>query len=187
MLTRDPSSKAATALRDACPPGTVELARGDVTEPGTNGDAALAAALVGCTHVVACFGAQRISKIGDILGLGAPETNDVTHPAAVNFRGVARLATAAAKAGTVRRFVRVTGMSVGYHPADPIAGSCGSPRVAVGRRTVAGHRVATPKTGQTPARHRPDTGQTPARRRKDTGRTPGRAVAARLWRRSVFC
>ena len=121
VLTRDPSSKAATALRDACPPGTVELARGDVTEPGPNGDAALAAALVGCTHVVACFGAQRISKIGDILGLGAPETNDVTHPAAVNFRGVARLATAAADAGTVRRFVRVTGMSVGYHPADPIA------------------------------------------------------------------
>ena len=121
VLTRDPSSEAAAALRDACPPGTVELARGDVTEPGPNGDAALAAACVGCTHVVACFGAQRISKIGDIVGLGAPESNDVTHPAAVNFRGVARLATAAAKAGTVRRLVRVTGMSVGYHPADPIA------------------------------------------------------------------
>ena len=121
VLTRDPSSEAAAALRDACPPGTVELARGDVTEPGPNGDAALAAACVGCTHVVACFGAQRISKIGDIVGLGAPESNDVTHPAAVNFRGVARLATAAAKAGTVRRLVRVTGMSVGYHPSDPIA------------------------------------------------------------------
>ena len=121
VLTRDPSSEAAAALRDACPPGTVELARGDVTEPGPNGDAALAAACVGCTHVVACFGAQRISKIGDIVGLGAPESNDVTHPAAVNFRGVARLATAAAEAGTVRRLVRVTGMSVGYHPSDPIA------------------------------------------------------------------
>ena len=121
VLTRDPSSSAAVSLLDACPPGTVELTRGDVTEHGPEGDAALAAAIAGCTQVVACFGAQRLSKITDILGVGSPETNDRTHPAAVNHRGVARLAALAASAGTVRRFVRVTGMSVGYHPANFVA------------------------------------------------------------------
>ena len=121
VLTRDPSSSAASSLLDACPPGTVELTRGDVTERGPEGDAALAAAIAGCTQVVACFGAQRLSKITDILGVGSPETNDRTHPAAVNHRGVARLAALAASAGTVRRFVRVTGMSVGYHPANFVA------------------------------------------------------------------
>ena len=121
VLTRDPSSSAASSLLDACPPGTVELARGDVTERGPEGDAALAAAIAGCTQVVACFGAQRLSKITDILGVGSPETNDRTHPAAVNHRGVARLAALAASAGTVRRFVRVTGMSVGYHPGNFVA------------------------------------------------------------------
>ena len=92
VLTRDPSSSAASSLLDACPPGTVELTRGDVTELGPEGDAALAAAIAGSTQVVACFGAQRLSKITDILGVGSPETNDATHPAAVNHRGVARLA-----------------------------------------------------------------------------------------------
>ena len=121
VLTRDPSSSAASSLLDACPPGTVELTRGDVTELGPEGDAALAAAIAGCTQVVACFGAQRLSKITDILGVGSPETNDATHPAAVNHRGVARLAALAASAGTVRRFVRVTGMSVGYHPGNFVA------------------------------------------------------------------
>ena len=71
-------------------------------------------------RVVACFGAQRISKISDLF---AKPRRDRPHPsrARPNHRGVRALVDAAVAAGTVRRFVRVTGMSVGYPPAHIIA------------------------------------------------------------------
>lgn len=112
VLTRDPNSPAAAELVAACPEGAaVEMVRGDVAEGDLSDDANLCEAVRGCTQVIACFGAQRIAKITDVFT--RPEESDSTHPAAVNYRGVARLAAAAAEAGTVRRFVRVTGMSVG--------------------------------------------------------------------------
>ena len=118
VLTRDTGSAAAAALLAACP--TAELVRGDVTEDGeANGEESLREAMRGCTQVIACFGAQRVSKVTDVFT--KPEEADPNHPAAVNCRGVARLAALAAEAGTVRRFVRVTGMSVGYPAMNIVA------------------------------------------------------------------
>ena len=119
VLTRDPTSDAARALADRHSGDSVEIARGDVTDEDPT---ELVEAVRGCTRVVACFGAQRVtSPLADAFARPGPHVTDPTHPAAVNFRGVARLARIAADAGTVRRFVRVTGMSVGYHPANFIA------------------------------------------------------------------
>ena len=120
VLTRDPDSAAAAELVAACvdTARTLEMVRGDVVADDAAG---LRDAVAGCTQVVACFGAQRISKITDALPFTRPDEDDPAHPAAVNYRGVARLAAAAAEAGTVRRFVRVTGMSVGYPPMQIIA------------------------------------------------------------------
>ena len=118
VMTRDPSSAASAALRAL----GAEIVRGDVTD---DDPARMDAAVAGCTRVVACFGAQRISKPSDALFLfdeaRGPGATDERHPAAVNHRGVARLAEACARAGTVRRFVRVTGMSAGYPPFDFVA------------------------------------------------------------------
>lgn len=131
VLTRDPKSPAAAELIAACSQphpnasggggggggararggAAVELVRGDVTDVTEGGEENLRRATQGCTQVIACFGAQRVAKITDVFT--KPEDNDPAHPAAVNYRGVARLAAAAAAAGTVRRFVRVTGMSAG--------------------------------------------------------------------------
>ena len=119
VLTRDPTSDAARALADRHAGDSVEIARGDVTDEDPT---ELVEAVRGCTRVVACFGAQRVtSPLADAFARPGPHVTDPAHPAAVNFRGVARLAKIAADAGTVRRFVRVTGMSVGYHPANFIA------------------------------------------------------------------
>ena len=118
VVTRDPSSAASAALRAL----GAEIVRGDVTDDDFD---EIDAAVAGCTRVVACFGAQRISKPSDALFLfdetRGPNVFDKTHPAAVNHRGVARLAEACARSGTVRRFVRVTGMSAGYAPFDFVA------------------------------------------------------------------
>lgn len=119
VLTRDPTSDAARALADRHGGDSVEIARGDVADEDPT---ELVEAVRGCTRVVACFGAQRVtSPLADAFARPGPHVTDPAHPAAVNFRGVARLAKIAADAGTVRRFVRVTGMSVGYHPANFIA------------------------------------------------------------------
>ena len=112
VMTRDVHSPVAAELAAL----GAEIVPGDVTDPDP---APLARAVAGCTRVVACFGAQRISKISDLFA--KPHETDPTHPAAVNHRGVRALVDAAVAAGTVRRFVRVTGMSVGYPPAHIIA------------------------------------------------------------------
>ena len=72
----------------------------------------------GYDEVVACFGAQRISKPFDWITNA--ENVDERHPKSVNFWGVRKLAFAA-KEGGCERFVRVTGMSVGYSAFDFIA------------------------------------------------------------------
>ena len=112
VMTRDVHSPVAAELAAL----GAEIVPGDVTDPDP---APLARAVAGCTRVVACFGAQRVSKITDLFA--RPHETDPTHPAAVNHRGVRTLVDAAVAAGTVRRFVRVTGMSVGYPPAHIIA------------------------------------------------------------------
>jgi len=72
----------------------------------------------GYEEVIACFGAQRISKPFDWITNA--ENVDERHPKSVNFWGVRKLALAA-KEGGCERFVRVTGMSVGYSAFDFIA------------------------------------------------------------------
>ena len=72
----------------------------------------------GYDEVIACFGAQRISKPFDWITNA--ENADETHPKSVNFLGVRKLAFAAKESGC-ERFVRVTGMSVGYSAFDFIA------------------------------------------------------------------
>jgi nucleoside-diphosphate-sugar epimerase len=72
----------------------------------------------GYDEVVACFGARRISKPFDWITNA--ENVDERHPKSVNFWGVRKLALAA-KEGGCERFVRVTGMSVGYSAFDFIA------------------------------------------------------------------
>ena len=72
----------------------------------------------GYEEVIACFGAQRVSKPFDWITNA--ENVDERHPKSVNFWGVRKLALAA-KEGGCERFVRVTGMSVGYSAFDFIA------------------------------------------------------------------
>ena len=71
----------------------------------------------GYDEVVACFGAQRISKPFDWIH---ERKRGRATSKSVNFWGVRKLALAA-KEGGCERFVRVTGMSVGYSAFDFIA------------------------------------------------------------------
>ena len=82
VMTRDVHSPVAAELAAL----GAEIVPGDVTDPDP---APLARAVAGCTRVVACFGAQRISKISDLFA--KPHETDPTHPAAVNHRGVRAL------------------------------------------------------------------------------------------------
>ena len=71
-----------------------------------------------CDVVVGCFGAQRMSTAFD--SMTRQEDRDLKHPKFVNFLAVKKLARASRKVGC-KRFVRVTGMSVGYSAFDFIA------------------------------------------------------------------
>eukprot|EP00982_Pelagococcus_subviridis_P009022 30895-Pelagococcus_subviridis.AAC.10 len=120
VMTRDADSVAARELAskfsDATSSALLEIVEGDVTD---DDDARIERAVAGCTRVVACHGAERIARVADLFS--RPELTDKRHPRFVNYLGVERLAKAAAKTKSVRRFVRVTGMSVGYAPMHPIA------------------------------------------------------------------
>lgn len=113
VMTRDGASETATRLRAL----GAEILVGDVLN-----ERDCERACEGADEVVAAFGAQRIARASDawrhvdVARLDADET----HPRAINYLGVRRLAVCAERAG-VRRFVRVTGMSVGYPAFDWIA------------------------------------------------------------------
>ena len=70
--------------------------------------------------MIACFGAQRIARLSDVLAVDGSPEREAAHPRNVNYGAVETLARCAADAGCAR-FVRVTGMSVGYPAFDWIA------------------------------------------------------------------
>ena len=112
-MTRDGTSETAMRLRAL----GAEIVVGDATR-----EEDCARACRGADAVVAAFGARRMSRAGDAwrkVDDGEVEV-DETHPRAINYLGVRRLVRCAERAGA-RRFVRVTGMSVGYPAFDWIA------------------------------------------------------------------
>ncbi|OUS43951.1 hypothetical protein BE221DRAFT_194072 [Ostreococcus tauri] len=111
VVTRDAESETARALRDA----GCEVVGGDVGD-----EASMRAALSGCEGgcVIATFGAQRIGRVTDVVT--NPSLRDAKHPRFVNYLGAATLARLSSEAGA-RKFVRVTGASVGYPAFDFIA------------------------------------------------------------------
>lgn len=96
---KDAEPAAVTAWLSTLP--GVELVRGDVTDAQS-----LDALLKGCVACLALHGARRTSKISD---LWKDPTNEPTHSAQVNFRGIANLIMAAKSSGTCKRIVRITG------------------------------------------------------------------------------
>ena len=112
-MTRDGTSETARRLRAL----GAEIVVGDATREDD-----CAEACRGADAVVAAFGARRMSRARDAwrkVDDGEVEV-DETHPRAINYLGVRRLVRCAERAGA-RRFVRVTGMSVGYPAFDWIA------------------------------------------------------------------
>jgi hypothetical protein len=123
-LVRDPA-KAAVVLPDpaALAPGLFTLCAGDLGD-----EASVVAAVAGCGAVVAVSGTARLSKPGDfwpwrLFGhdpMASGWCRDTrTHPYYVNYVGIKRLAVAADAAGATK-FVRLTGLSVGFPVWDPV-------------------------------------------------------------------
>ena len=123
VLTRDARSERAEKMRKEYAAETATSRGGErltIGECDVVNDTAekVRESVKGYDEVIACFGAQRISKPFDWITNA--ENADETHPKSVNFLGVRKLAFAAKESGC-ERFVRVTGMSVGYSAFDFIA------------------------------------------------------------------
>jgi nucleoside-diphosphate-sugar epimerase len=114
VLARDDRSARAERLKAL----GAEVTRGDVV---SEADVEAWVSSARCDACVAAFGAQRIGKITDVFA-AAPETleDDFGHPYWVNFRAVRTLAEVCERSGC-EKFIRVTGMSVGYPAFDWIA------------------------------------------------------------------
>ena len=111
VVARDPTSASARALREmGC-----DVVEGDVLDERAL-ERGLEGAEGGC--VVAAFGAARIGTLADAWV--NPSERDERHPRFVNYLGVERLARIAAARG-VKKFVRITGASVGYPAFDVVA------------------------------------------------------------------
>lgn len=94
------ATPAAVAAWLANLPG-VEMVRGDVTDRKS-----LDALMDGCVACLSLHGARRMRKFSD---LWKDPTQEPSHSAQVNFRGVANLIDAAKASGTCKRIVRITG------------------------------------------------------------------------------
>ena len=112
VLARDDRSASAERLKAL----GAEVTRGDVVREAEV--EAWMSSGARCDACVAAFGAQRIGKISDVFT--TPEDEDFGHPYWVNFKAVRALAEACERAGC-EKFIRVTGMSVGYPAFDWIA------------------------------------------------------------------
>ena len=112
VMARDASSEGAKKLASTA---GVQVIQGDATRAED-----CARACEGTSAVIACFGAQRIARLSDVLAVDGSPEREAAHPRNVNYGAVETLARCAADAGCAR-FVRVTGMSVGYPAFDWIA------------------------------------------------------------------
>jgi len=74
----------------------------------------------GCASVVACVTNRplRFSKVSD---LWSDPLQDPTHPASLNYAGICNLIDASTESETVRKLVRVSGLSVGLSAWNPIS------------------------------------------------------------------
>lgn len=116
---RDPASSAAGALAAMSP--KVELVSLDLAKDAE--DRFVAACAGGVDACIAVSGTSRFSKLVDFLPwriFGQIPSADAAHPFAVNYVGISALAAAANSAG-VKRFVRLTGLSVGFPASNPVA------------------------------------------------------------------
>ena len=101
------------AAKDLAALANVEVRQGDVTNL-----ASLESAASGCENLVAAYGMSppRFAKFSDIW---RDPFDDPRHPANINFKGMENV-VAACKAAGVTKVVRLTGLSVGLSPWNPI-------------------------------------------------------------------
>jgi uncharacterized protein YbjT (DUF2867 family) len=102
------------AAKDLEALANVEVREGDVTNLDS-----LKSAASGCENLVAAYGMNppRFVKISDIW---RDPFDDPRHPANINFKGMENV-VAASKAAGVKKVVRLTGLSVGLSPWNPIS------------------------------------------------------------------
>ncbi|CAM9368093.1 unnamed protein product [Ectocarpus fasciculatus] len=91
--------------------GPIELVLGDVLDK-----ASLEAHMAGCSACIACHGASRASSVSDWWT--RLKNTEKEHPYNVNYIGTMNILDAAQRAG-VKRFVRLTGLSVGLSAFNP--------------------------------------------------------------------
>lgn len=111
-MARDPSCAAAAELREL---ENVEIVKADLRDRES-----LTEAVRGCASVVACVTNRplRFSKVSD---LWSDPLQDPTHPASLNYAGICNLIDASTESKTVRKLVRVSGLSVGLSAWNPIS------------------------------------------------------------------
>jgi nucleoside-diphosphate-sugar epimerase len=90
----------------------------EITEESSLED--LARFFSGCDAVISCQGTSRLTSLSDVWDPYHGHS-DRGHPYHVNFLAVQRLLEAARRAGTVKRFVRITGLSAARSPSHPFA------------------------------------------------------------------
>ncbi|CBJ27926.1 conserved unknown protein [Ectocarpus siliculosus] len=91
--------------------GPIEVVLGDVLDK-----ASLEAHMAGCSSCIACHGASRASALSDWWT--RLKNAEKGHPYNVNYIGTMNMLDAAQRAG-VKRFVRLTGLSVGLSAFNP--------------------------------------------------------------------
>lgn len=96
-----------------------------VFEGVINDEESLRSACRGCSAIVAVSGTVRFSKLADFLPwrfFGEDPMswcNDESHPYFVNYKGIVSLVNIAEEMN-IKRFVRLTGLSVGFSAFNPV-------------------------------------------------------------------
>lgn len=119
---------------------STEYVQGDLLDPES-----LATATEGCSAIIAVSGTSKFTTLGDVLTgrlfRSAPPADVPDHPGNVNYVGMENLCSAALSAGTVRKIVRVTGLTQGLSPFHPVSLLFGSLLSVSGRWHALGERA----------------------------------------------